>query len=103
LTRTSTAIGFFLYVIKVQSSDPLHAKTNPTSCLFGSQFACAQTAILSAKPCSKNAGETSFGLQLVSKEFQHLAIQTKIEQHFGGLFHKIKVCQPIEDKILCKP
>ncbi len=36
-----------------------------------------------------------FGLHLVSKEFQHLAIQTKIEQHFGGLFHQIKVCQPI--------
>ncbi len=31
------------------------------------------------------------GLQLLSKEFQHLAIQTKIEQHFGGLFHQIKV------------
>jgi hypothetical protein len=36
-----------------------------------------------------------FGLQLVSKEFQHLAIQTKIEQHFGGFFHQIKVRQPI--------
>jgi hypothetical protein len=24
-----------------------------------------------------------FGLQLVSKEFQHPTIQTKIEQHFG--------------------
>jgi hypothetical protein len=36
-----------------------------------------------------------FGLQLVSKEFQHLAIQTKIEQHVGGFFHQIKVRQPI--------
>jgi hypothetical protein len=27
-----------------------------------------------------------FGLQLVSKEFQHPAIQTKIEQHFGRFF-----------------
>ncbi len=26
---------------------------------------------------------------------QHPAIQTKIEQHFGGLFHQIKVPQPI--------
>jgi hypothetical protein len=32
----------------------------------------------------------------VSKEFQHPAIQTKIEQHFGGFFHPIKVRQPIE-------
>jgi hypothetical protein len=36
-----------------------------------------------------------FGLQLVIKEFQHPAIQTKIEQHFGGFFHQGKVRQPI--------
>jgi hypothetical protein len=36
-----------------------------------------------------------FGFQLVSKEFQHPAIKTKIEQHFGGFFIKIKVRQPI--------
>jgi hypothetical protein len=33
-----------------------------------------------------------FGLRLVSKEFQHPTIQTKIEQHFGGFFHQIEVC-----------
>ncbi len=49
----------FLILIRVQSSEPLHAKMNPTSYLFGSRFACAQTAIFSAQPCSKNAGETS--------------------------------------------
>jgi hypothetical protein len=27
----------------------------------------------------------------VSKEFQHHAIQTKKEQHFGGFFHQIRV------------
>jgi hypothetical protein len=31
----------------------------------------------------------------MSKEFQHPAIQTNIEQHFGGFFHQIKVLQPI--------
>jgi hypothetical protein len=36
-----------------------------------------------------------FGLRLLSNEFQHPAIQTKIEQHFGGFFHQIKVCQPL--------
>ena len=36
-----------------------------------------------------------FGLWLVSQEFQHPAIQTKLEQHFGGFFHQIKVRQPI--------
>jgi hypothetical protein len=81
------------YFIRVQSSEPLHAKMNPTSCLFGSQFACKQTEIFSVEPCSKNAGETSMflGLQFVRKEFQHSAIQSKIEQHFGGFFLQIKV------------
>jgi hypothetical protein len=37
-----------------------------------------------------------FGLRLVSKESHHFAIQTKIELHFGGLFHQMKVRQPIE-------
>ncbi len=65
LKRTSTAIGFlffifyFKYLIRVQSSEPLHAKINSTSCLFRSWFACAQTTIFSAEQCSKNAGETS--------------------------------------------
>jgi hypothetical protein len=35
-----------------------------------------------------------FGLRVVSKEFQHPAIQTNIEQHFSGFFHQIKVRQP---------
>jgi hypothetical protein len=36
-----------------------------------------------------------FALRLVSKEFHHSAIQTKIELHFGGFFHQITVRQPI--------
>jgi hypothetical protein len=36
-----------------------------------------------------------FGLRPVSKEFQHPAIQTKIEQHFGRFSHQRKVRQPI--------
>jgi hypothetical protein len=31
-----------------------------------------------------------FGLRLLRKEFQHPAIQTKIEQHFGGFFSSNK-------------
>ncbi len=84
-------------MIRVQSSEPLHAKMNPTSYLFGSQFACAQTAIFSAEPYSKirERHQLFLGLRLVSKEFQHPTIQTKIEQHFGGFFHQIKMRQPI--------
>jgi hypothetical protein len=36
-----------------------------------------------------------FGLRLVSKEFHHSTIQTKLEQNFGGFFLQIKVSQPI--------
>jgi hypothetical protein len=36
-----------------------------------------------------------FGLRLVNKEYHHSAIQTKIELHFGGFFHQMKVRQPI--------
>jgi hypothetical protein len=31
----------------------------------------------------------------VSKELQHPEIKTKIEQHIGGFFHQIEVCQPL--------
>jgi hypothetical protein len=74
LKRITSAIGFrfFIfdleYLIRVQSSEPLHAKMNPTSCFFGSRFARAQTPILSAKPSSKNAGETSTVLWIMDRE-----------------------------------
>jgi hypothetical protein len=66
----------------------------------------AHIAIFSAQPCSKNAGDNGIqqlflGLRLVSKIFegnQQSAIQTKIEQHFGGFFQQIKVRQPIGRK-----
>jgi hypothetical protein len=38
-------------------------------------------------PKMRETHQLFFGLQLVSKEFQHPAIQTKIEQHFEGFFH----------------
>ncbi len=46
-------------------------------------------------PNMRERNQLFFGLLLVSKVFQHPAIQTKIEQHFGGFFHQIKVCYPI--------
>ncbi len=58
------------YLIKVQSSELLHAKMNPTSYLFGSRFACAQTAIFSAEPCSKNSGETSIVLWITACDYR---------------------------------
>jgi hypothetical protein len=68
-----------------------------SSCLFGSRFVCVQTAIFSSNcaPKTRERYQLFFGLRLVSKEFHHSAIQTKIEQNFGGFFHQIKVRQPI--------
>jgi hypothetical protein len=70
---------------------------NPIFCLFGLRFACAQTVIFTIEPCSKKRErhQLFFGLWLLSKEFQHPAIQTKIEQHFGRFYHQTKVRQPI--------
>jgi hypothetical protein len=71
---TSTARGFrffiydFEYLKRVQSSEPLHAKMNPTPCLFGSRFACVQTANFSAEQCFKNAEETSIVLWITAGE-----------------------------------
>ncbi len=91
-------IFYFLleYLIRVQSSEPFHAKMNSTSCFFGSRLVCAQTAIFSAEPCQTYAWETSIVLWITAP------IQTKIEQHFDRFFHQIKVWQPI-GRILCKP
>jgi len=74
LEKTSTAKGFLFfifdleYLLRVHSSEPIHGKMNPTSFLFGSRFACAQTAIFSAEPCPKNSGETSIVLWITACE-----------------------------------
>jgi hypothetical protein len=36
-----------------------------------------------------------YGLRLAGKKCHHSATRAKIEQHFGGFFHQIKVRQPI--------
>jgi hypothetical protein len=38
-------------------------------------------------PKMRDRNQLFFGLPLVITEFQHPALQTKIEQHFGGFFH----------------
>jgi hypothetical protein len=44
-------------------------------------------------PKMREKHQLFFGLWLVIKEFQNPAIQTKVEQHFGGFFHQRKVRQ----------
>jgi hypothetical protein len=72
---------------RLQSSEPLHTTS-----------VWAQHAIFSAKPGSKNAGESAVVLLRMAyrifEEFKYPTIQTEIEQHFGGIFHQIKVRQP---------
>jgi hypothetical protein len=48
--------------------------------------------IFFTEPCSKigERHQLFFGLRLVSKEFQHPAIQTKKEQHFWQIFSSNK-------------
>jgi hypothetical protein len=49
----------------------------------------------------RESQQLSFGLRLMRRIFeenQQIAIQTKIELHFGGLFHQIKVPQSIGRK-----
>jgi hypothetical protein len=48
-------------------------------------------------PIMRESQQLFFELRLVNRifeEFQHLAIQTKVVQHFGEYFHQIKVRQP---------
>jgi hypothetical protein len=51
--------------------------------------------LLNCAPKMRERHQLFFGLRLLSKTLEHPVIQTKIEQHFGGFFHQIKVHQPI--------
>jgi hypothetical protein len=66
-----------------------------TGCMGTSRFLFRRTVL---QKCGRI---NNCSLRLVSRifeEIQHPAIQTKIVQHFGGIFHKIKVRQPIGRK-----
>jgi hypothetical protein len=86
-----TAIGFLFfifdleYLIRVQSSDFLHAKMHPTSCLFVLKL---RSFSPNCAPKMHERHQLVCGLLLVKKKFQHPAIQTKIDEHYGGFFIK---------------
>jgi hypothetical protein len=46
---------------------------------------------LNRAPKMQEIHQLFFGLRLVSKEFQHPAIQTQIEEHFSKFFYQKKV------------
>jgi hypothetical protein len=100
LKRTSTSIGFLFfifdleYLIKVLSSEQLHAKMNPTSYTYldhGLHVLKPLSFPQNRAPKMRERHQLFFGLLLVSEEFQHPAIQTKIEKHYGIFFHQIKL------------
>ncbi len=88
--RTSTAIcsSFLIfgleYLIRVQSSEPLHAKMNPTSCLFGSRFAQNPDFLLAGalsfdEKTRQSAALFQFGLRNVVIFYIQAAIQRTID------------------------
>ncbi len=74
----------------------------PPTCLdHGLHVLKLRSVPLNRAPKMRERHQLFFGLRLVSKEFQHPAIQTKIEKNSDRFFHQLKVRQPIGDRILC--
>jgi hypothetical protein len=89
------------YLKQLPSSEPLHKKkvSNPPACSdHGLHVLKPRSFSSNRAPKIREGHQLFFGLRLESEELQHSAIQTNIEQHFGGFFHQIKVCQPIRRK-----
>jgi hypothetical protein len=91
----SYVIGFFdfslLNIFGTQSSEQLQKK-NPTSCMFGSPFACARIFFSPRNRASKmrERHQLFFGLRLlVSKEFRHLANKNR-----AALWRTLKFWNP---------
>jgi hypothetical protein len=74
----------------------MQKRIQPPACLYhGLHILKARSFLLNYVPKMREKHQLFFGLYLVSKKFQHPAIQTKIEQHLGRFFQRIKVPQPI--------
>ncbi len=78
---------------RVQSSEPLNTKLPLILLLVRITFCIS--FLPNCAPEMRERQQLFFELRLVSEEFQHPAIQTKIVQSFGRIFHQIKVCQQL--------
>ncbi len=98
MKRTSTAIWFrfftftFEYLIRLQSSEPLHTKINPTSCLFGSRFVQnpyfqLAGALLFVEKIRQRAVLFWFGLRDVGIFYSRAVIQSTIVDFPAFLEH----------------
>jgi hypothetical protein len=107
MKRTSTAIGFwffnfsFAYLKRLQSSEPLNTKMNPTPCLFRSRFGqnpffllLSRFYLLKKKP--QRVALVWFGLLDVGIFYSRTVIQRTIVDFPAFLDHgsaeKIAVC-----------
>jgi hypothetical protein len=89
------------YLRRDQSFEPLHTKMPLIILLVGITGCMATNRNLFRRTVLYKCGRVNklfMGLRLVSKEFHHSAIQTKIEENFGGFFHQRKVRQSIGRK-----
>jgi hypothetical protein len=103
LRRRSTAMGFLIFILilniwyefKVLSRF-MQKRIQPPACLDPGLHGLKQRFFPpNYAPKMRERPQLFFGLWPMSKEFQHPALLTKIEQHFGWFFHQIKVRQPI--------
>jgi hypothetical protein len=103
------AIGFLFvnfdleFLKKLKNSETLHTKTCLILLLVGITGCMGTNRDLFHRTVLQKCGiqQLFLGLRLVSRIFeenQKSAIQTKIEQHFGGFFQQINVWQPIGRK-----
>jgi hypothetical protein len=110
LKRTLSARGFFFfsfeYLKRLQSSEPLHAKMNQTSCLFGSRFAKNPVFLLAGalsfdEKTPQSGALFWFGLWDVVIVYSQAVIQRTIDvspaffgARFGGKDRGLSTCKP---------
>jgi hypothetical protein len=98
LKRTSTSIGFwffnftFEYLKRLQSSEPLQAEINPTSCLVRSRFAkdpvfLLAGALLFDEKIRQSGALFRFGLRDVGILYSRAVIQRTIDVSTAFLEH----------------
>ncbi len=105
--RTSTAKDFWFFNFDLEFlnktskfwADSYKNASSPPTCrdhgLYGHKL---QSFPPNRSPKMRESQQFVFGLRLVSKEFRHPTIQTRIVQHFGRFFHQINVRQSIGRK-----
>jgi hypothetical protein len=70
----------------------MQKRIQPSACLdHGLHVLKPRSFTTNCAPKMRERHKLFSELPLMSKDFQHPTIKTKLEQHFGGFFHHIKV------------